>query len=53
MPQWLIDSLKNNKLSNEEKLNVINNVIAADKKHDIQSARIIPTKEERYQRFNI
>jgi hypothetical protein len=53
MPQWLLDSLKNHKLSKEEKSSVINNVIRASEKHDKQAIRIIPTEQDLHTRFNI
>ena len=53
MPQWLVSSLKTQKLTTDEVNAVLKKVSDTGKAHDIQAARIEPTEEDLKQRFNI
>ncbi len=53
MPQWLINALRTQTLSETEKAAVLIPVASATEQHDKQAARIAPTDEDLLQRFNI
>jgi hypothetical protein len=53
VPKWLIDALKNQKLSKEEVSSVYDKVIMVGRQHDRQAERIEITEQDRHRRYNI
>ena len=53
MPEWLVEALKNNPLTEEEKSSVIKSVLDAGEEHSRQTAMMRPTEADRQIRYNM
>lgn len=53
MPEWLVNALQRQKLSEDAKTSVASKVVEAGEAHSEQSARVEPTEQELQQRYNM
>lgn len=53
MPQWLVDALRTQELSEDAKSTVANKVVKAGEAHSEQAARVEPTEQDLQKRYNM